>query len=101
METKKPRIADLLNEKVEPSFCPRARAEFLAQRLKYKPEVIEEALKHCTEQEVCDGCPLGDLHDCYCGHILNVEVLKYIQILKDLNKTFAQRIEELEGGAGQ
>ena len=69
------------------------------KKLRYKPDVIEAALRHCTTNEQCDGCPLANVKSEYCGQILNVEVLKYIEILKDLNRTFAQRLEELEGGA--
>lgn len=68
------------------------------KELRYKPAVIEEVLRHCTENEQCDGCPLANLKNEYCGQVLNVEALKYIKILKELNSTFAQRIEALEGG---
>ena len=64
--------------------------------LRLKPEVIEQALKHCIEEEQCTDCPLADFKNEYRGQVLNVEALKYIEILKYLNKTFAQRIEELE-----
>ena len=67
------------------------------KKLRYKPAVIEEALRHCTENGECDGCLLANLKNEYCGHVLNVEALKYIEILKELNSTFAQRIEQLEG----
>ena len=71
------------------------------EKLRVKPEQIEAGLRHCTTQEQCKGCPF--LHferRNYCGQVLNEEALKYIEILKDLNKTLAQRVEELEGGAG-
>lgn len=67
-----------------------------SEPLRYKPDVIEAALRHCVTKEQCDGCSLADVKNAYCGQILNVEVLKYIEILKDLNRTFAQRLEELE-----
>lgn len=69
-----------------------------AEPFRYKPDVIEAALRHCTTKEQCDGCPLANVRTAYCGQILNVEVLKYIEILKDLNRAFAQRLEELETG---
>jgi len=69
-----------------------------SEQLRYKPAVIEDALRHCITQEQCDGCPLVNLKNEYCGQVLHVEALKYIEVLKDLNATFAQRIETLEGG---
>ena len=61
--------------------------------LKHKPSDIEEALRHCTQQEQCDGCPLANVKGGYCGQILNTEALHYIEILKELNRTFAQELE--------
>ena len=64
--------------------------------LRLKPGEIETALKHCTTEEQCDDCPLLHTRYGYCGQVLNEEALKYIEILKELNKTFAQRVEDLE-----
>lgn len=66
------------------------------EKLRYKPDVIEAALRHCSQEEQCDGCPLAEMKNQYCCQTLNEELLKYIEILKELNQTFAQRIEELE-----
>ena len=68
------------------------------EKLRYKPKVLETALKHCTEKEQCKGCPMLHVKNEYCGHVLNIEVLKYIEILKELNKTFAQELERREKG---
>ncbi len=71
----------------------------LRLHLRLSPEQIEGALQHCTTEEQCDGCPLleaSQLEHWYCGHVLNMEVLHYIQMLKVSNQQLSEKVKKLE-----